>query len=415
MTDRLSPIAKDSLRTLFVTKEKPYPPAGGVELRNWQNINIMRQYGSVGIFSITRWQNKVDIPAEIDRWQLYPLTNSPSLWETWQRRAWIVRPKAHPDMDRLYQNEAARQLERVIVEFKPDIVVIEEIWLYRYLNALKRHNCRIILDEHNIEADLYEQRYGNLKMRLPRLKAIEADFIRRVDRVWVCSDDDVRLLKMLYGEHFEPDAVPNGIDVTYYDSVRLRQCQPFQEIPSKPHNLIYMGTFSYEPNKVAAKLLLEEIYPRLRQRYPDCRLLMVGRTPTQQMQQAAKDDPQIIVTGSVPDVRPYLSASSVTIVPLLQGGGTRLKLLEAFASGCPAVSTSKGAEGLFAQDGEHLLIRDGTDALVEAIAELWSNPSLVQKLTAAAYELVKTQYSWQAVGKQVERSLQSWLFLEEGR
>lgn len=410
MLDRPSPIAKNSLRTLFVTKEKPYPPAGGVELRNWQNINIMRQYGSVGIFSITRWQNQVEVPTEIDRWQLYPLTNSLSSWENWQRRAWLIRPKAHPDMDRLYQKEAARQLSRFIKEFKPDLVVIEEIWLYRYLNVLKSHNCRIIFDEHNIEADLYEQRYGKLKMRLPRLRAIEADFIRRVDRVWVCSDDDVRLLKTLYGERFEPDAVSNGIDVTYYDSVRLGQCQPPQELASKQHNLIYMGTFSYEPNKVAAKLLLEEIYPRLRQRYPDCRLLMVGRTPTQQMQQAAKEDPQIIVTGSVPDVRPYLAASSIMLVPLLQGGGTRLKLLEAFASGCPAVSTSKGAEGLFAQDGEHLLIRDGTDALVDAIAQLWSNPSLVQKLTAAAYELVKAQYSWQAVGKQVERSLQSWLF-----
>ncbi|NJK48010.1 glycosyltransferase family 4 protein [Candidatus Gracilibacteria bacterium] len=395
------------IRTLFITKEKPYPPAGGVELRNWQNINIMRKYGPLGIFSITQWKSNSEVPDGIALWHSYALSKSLSRWETLKRRAWLLRPNAHPDMDSLYQQAAVRELEKVLGEFKPDVVVIEEIWLYNYLKICKHRKYRVIFDEHNIEADLFEQKHGALKMRLPRLKSIELDFIRQADQTWVCSQEDIILLKTLYGEKYQPYAVPNGIDVSSYDRVRLKQCNPPEGLEGKPHNIIYMGTFSYIPNKVAAKLLIEEIYPRLKKNYPDCRLLLVGRSPTEFMQKAAASDPDIVVTGSVPDVRPYLAAASVMVVPLQQGGGTRLKLLEAFASGCPAVSTSKGAEGLNATDGEHLFIKDEMDAIANSVEQLWSDPSLVEKLTHSAYELVNAEYSWDAVGKQVEKALQS--------
>lgn len=395
-------MSKNAIRTLFITKEKPYPPGGGVELRNWQNINIMMKYGSVGVFAITQWQAKAEVPEGVDLWHLYPLTKPISQWEEWERRAWFIRPKAHPDMDRMYQNAAGRELAKIVKEFQPDLAIVEEVWFYRYLKTLKQHQCRVILDEHNIEADLFEQKHGALKTRLPRLKAIESDFIRQADQTWVCSEDDVALLKKLYGETFESYAVPNGINVAHYDNVRLDRCEIPQGLEDKQYNLIYMGTFSYPPNQVAAKLLIDEIFPRLQKNYPHCRLLMVGRSPTQFMLDAAKSNPGIIVTNIVPDVRPYLAAASVMVVPLQQGGGTRLKLLEAFASGCPVVSTTKGAEGLMARDGEHLLIRDEMEEIVEAIGQLWSDASLVEKLTMAAYKLVQAEYSWEATAKKVE-------------
>lgn len=395
----------DSLRTLFITKEQPYPPAGGVELRNWQNINIMKQYGAVGIFSITQWKTSSEVPPGIDLWRSYSLNKSLSTWERWERRAWLLRPKGHPDLDSPFQKAAGRELGKVMQEFKPNLVVIEELWLYRFLKLLKPYKCPVIFDEHNIEADLFKQKHGILKTRLPRLQAIESDFIRQADQTWVCSEEDIILLKTLYGEQFEPHAIPNGIDVASYENVRLNQCKLPEGLEDKQHNFIYMGTFSYPPNKVAAKLLIDEIYPRLQKNYPNCRLLMVGRSPTQFMLDAAKSNPGIIVTGSVPDVRPYLAASSVMVVPLQQGGGTRLKLLEAFASGCPAVSTSKGVEGLNAKDGEHLIIRDEMEEIVGAIEQLWSDVSLVEKLTTAAYDLVQAEYSWEATAKRVEKAI----------
>lgn len=92
-------------------------------------------------------------------------------------------------------------------------------------------------------------------------------------------------------------------------------------------------------------------------------------------------------------------------VPLGHGGGTRLKILEAFAAGCPVVSTAKGAEELKVKDGEHLLIGDEIEAMVEGVCQLWSDPSLGQKLANSAYELVRAEYSWEAVGRKVESAV----------
>ena len=128
----------------------------------------------------------------------------------------------------------------------------------------------------------------------------------------------------------------------------------------------------------------------------------MGGKPTQWMLEAGKRDSGIIVTGKVADVRPYLAAASVMAVPLRQGRGTRLKILEAFAAGCPVVSTTKGAEGLKVKDGEHLLIGDEIETIVEGVCQLWSNPSLGQKVANSAYELVRKEYSCEAVGRRVE-------------
>jgi glycosyltransferase involved in cell wall biosynthesis len=221
----------------------------------------------------------------------------------------------------------------------------------------------------------------------------------------MCSDADDKQLQDLYGRVSHTRVVPNGIDVAHYDGVRLGQCTLPEGLEDKQRNLLYLAKFSYPPNALAAHLLLDQIYPQLRQVYPDCRLLLVGRNPTQRMLEAAQRDSRIIVTGKVVDVRPYLAAASVMAVPLRHGSGTRLKILEAFAAGCPVVSTAKGAEGLKVKDGEHLLITDEIEAIVEGVCQLWSDPARGQKLANSAYELVKAEYSWEAVGRRVESAV----------
>jgi glycosyltransferase involved in cell wall biosynthesis len=392
-----------------------YPPIGGLALRNWQNINIMRKFGSVGVFSVFNWNSKGKTLPDVDLWHHYNIARPRSLWEKLERRVWWLRPYGHPDADWPYANTAAQELDEVIAKFQPNLVVFEEVWLYRYLPVVKRHECRIIFDNLNVEADLFQQKYASVeglrsqlkvKLQLPQLKSIESDLIRQSDQVWVCSEDDTHLLQNLYGQVSHTHVVPNGINVMHYNGVRLGQCPPPSGLEQKRRNLLFLGQLSYPPNTVAAELLIDQIYPRLKEIYPDCRLLLVGRNPSQPMQEAAKREPGIIVTGQVPDTRPYLAAASAMIVPLLQGGGTRLKILEAFAAGCPVVSTTKGAEGLQVRDGEHLLIRDGTEELVAGVCQLWSESSLGEKLASSAYELVQAEYSWEAVGRRVEQVVQ---------
>jgi glycosyltransferase involved in cell wall biosynthesis len=405
---------KPNLRTLFITKEVPYPPKGGVSLRNWQDINILMKHGSVAVFTASNWNPKETSLPGVAIWKHCNVEQQRSGREKLNRRLWWLYPHRHPDADWAYSNSAAQELDKFMTEFKPNMVILSEVWLYPYLKVVKRHPCKIIFDNHNVEASLWEQNLRGVqglksrlkaKLLISHLKGIEGNFSRQADQVWVCSDGDALLTQQLYGQVSPLYTIPNGINVAQYDDVRSGKLSPPNGLEKTSRNIIFLGQLSYPPNKIAAELLIKQIYPQLKAFYPDCRLLLVGRNPTPLLLDATKNDVGIIVTGSVPDVRPYLAAASLMVVPLRQGGGTRLKILEAFAAGCPVVSTAKGAEGLKARDGEHLLIRDTVEEIVNGVVQLWSEVELGDKLARSAYELVQTEYSWEAVGQRVEKAL----------
>ncbi|KAM3099524.1 glycosyltransferase family 4 protein [Phormidesmis sp. 146-12] len=402
------------LKTLFVVRDPPYPPVSGLSLRIWQNINIMVNLGAVAVFTACRWEPKQNSLPKVDVWEHYNVERPRSPLEQLQRKVWWLRPKGHPNADWVYADAAGQQFDELLTRFQPNLVIFEEIWMYRYLPIVERHNCRTILVEHNVEAPLFTEKFQEkadlrtqlkVKRQLPQIKAIEQDFCRRVNQVWACSQRDADLLQSLYREIAETKIVPNGVDVEFYAAARSGELEIPKTLNDVPQSILFLGQLSYPPNVAAVDWLLDSIYPEVQKIYPDCCLLLVGHRPTERMQEAAKQNPNIIVTGKVPDVRPYLGAASLMVVPLRQGGGTRLKILEAFAAGCPVVSTRKGAEGLDAIANQHLLIADDPESMVAAIDQLWSNPELGQQLAQSAYELVRDQYSWEAIGQRVEMAI----------
>ncbi|MDY7013811.1 MAG: glycosyltransferase family 4 protein, partial [Cyanobacteriota bacterium] len=329
-----------------------------------------------------------------------------SLWRKLEVRLWKLRPLGHSWGDQFYGDRVARELDQLLVEFAPNLVIFEEMWLYRYLKTVKRYNCRIIYDAHNIETSLSQdlnrsasQQSLTVESKLLETKtaSIERYLMQNTDQVWVCSQEEVPLLQKLCDRVPPVHVVANGINVADYHRDRV----PTIELEPNPFTLLFTASFSYQPNSVAAEILIDQIYPQLRKSYPNCRLILAGHSPTPRMKEAAKMDSGILVTGKVPDMRPYLTAASVTIVPLLTGGGTRLKILEAFAASSPVVSTTKGAEGLNVQNGQHLLIRDSVEEMVAGVSQLWSDTDLVEKLTESALELVQKEYSWDAVRQNV--------------
>lgn len=392
-------------RTLFLVQVTPYPLSGGVSLRNWQNINLLAQRGEVAIFSIAKGNvGSASLPLKAD-WEHFDLS-APSrpLWEKVQRRLWRLRPTGHARADWLYTQDAAEQLRRKIATYKPTLIIVEEIWLHRYLPVLQQAGCPLILDNHNVEGD--ESRYQGVASMTPQMlskvRRIEENFIRAVDQVWMCSQADVDCLKTLYPMgKITAHVIPNGVNPDYYTP---RNC--LRASAAKQSNtLVYLGRFSYYPNAEAASILINHIYPSLQKDVGNCQLFLVGCDPTEEMLAAAQTEPHIIVTGAVEDVRPYLTQAAVMVVPLQKGSGTRLKLLEAFAAKCPVISTAKGAEGLEVEDEKHLLLRNSSAAMVEAIQRLWQQPQIAQTLSEQAHERFLERYSWSAIGQQMRPSL----------
>ena len=161
------------------------------------------------------------------------------------------------------------------------------------------------------------------------------------------------------------------------------------------------------PNIDAVQYFVADILPLIRKKKPDCTVAIVGRKPQDNILALAKYDPGIIVTGTVPDVRPYFWGSSISIVPLRIGGGTRLKIYEAMAARSPVVSTTVGAEGLPISSGETCSLADDPQDFADRCLELLADENRRKRMAQAAWELVSSSFSWEHASRRFEQILEN--------
>jgi glycosyltransferase involved in cell wall biosynthesis len=168
---------------------------------------------------------------------------------------------------------------------------------------------------------------------------------------------------------------------------------------------VYPGLFGYPPNDDAALRLIHEVLPAVRNRGYSARIVLAGRNPAPALIAAAHRDAAVEVTGAVESIVPHLEQPCIVTLPIAIGGGTRLKIVEAFAVGRPVVSTTKGAEGIDGVDGEHLFIRDQPEAMASAVTDLWNSPSVRARICQSALDLARGRYSWSTATERIAMSL----------
>jgi glycosyltransferase involved in cell wall biosynthesis len=223
----------------------------------------------------------------------------------------------------------------------------------------------------------------------------EGQVCREVRRVIAVSEMDAALMRDWFGVK-RADAVPTGVDADYF--------QVRGPVPPAA-DLVFVGSLDWAPNIDGIDWFQREVLPLILQRKPDCSVAIVGRKPPRAIQELSTRYPGIQVTGTVPDVRPWLWGSKVSIVPLRVGGGTRLKIFEAMAAGIPVVSTTIGAEGLGARDGDTIRIADTPESFAGACIALLDSAAERERLRDRALQMVTEQYSWEAVASAFDRLL----------
>ena len=400
------------LRTLFVLREAPYPARSGARLRMWQNIQVLATRGPVFAFSIGGEKECDDTPPPLAGWlhidraefEVKPAHGI-------QRVRKLIRPRQYPIDNDAITDELNGRLRAYIALVRPDVIVLSH-WIDAYPDALREFPC-VIVDAHNVESLLAgdlaraEDRGGSLKRGLQRLRfqRREMKMFREAQQVWVPSEHDAQTVMRLDRSLPKPIVWPNAVDVDAYASVRHRTARPVDGLVPNGRTIIYIGFFWYAPNARAARQLIEHTLPAVRRRHPDARLLLVGKDPTQFMLDAAARDRGIIVTGGVPDTKPYLAVSDVCAVPLTEGSGTRLKVLEAFSCGIPVVSTAKGAEGIDAVNGREIVIADAPERFAAAVVDVFADPDRYGQQARNALELVRRRYSWSALVERLDEAL----------
>ena len=172
-------------------------------------------------------------------------------------------------------------------------------------------------------------------------------------------------------------------------------------------NLLFAGTLGYAPNGDAAEFFCHEVLPRLRALAgPPARVAIVGSNPGPSVLRLSQI-PEVTVAGNVPSMAPYYAAADVAVVPVRAGGGTRIKVLEAFAYRVPVVATAVGVEGLDAEAGLHLLVADGADEFATACARLLRDPALALALAERAHALLAPRYAFPTVAARIRELYRS--------
>lgn len=166
-----------------------------------------------------------------------------------------------------------------------------------------------------------------------------------------------------------------------------------------------MGSLDWRPNLDAVDQLLGRIFPAVRAESPDASLCLVGRNPPASLWRRVGATPGAELHANVADVRPYLARAAVMVVPLRIGGGSRLKILEAFAAGLPVVSTRIGAEGLAVGDDEHLILAETSDDIAAALLHRVPTGDALLRMTRQARQLVESRYEWDILADQLDAIL----------
>ncbi len=259
-----------------------------------------------------------------------------------------------------------------------------------YLRAGRemRPICALDLDDHESRrarrvAALYEAAGDEMRAAIERSEAdkyavMEREYLPRFDHVYVGSEaDGVEVAQQCGCSNLV--VVPNG--------VRIPARVPAKR-PGRPFTLLFVGSFGYYPNDDAAAFFCAEVLPRLRANTRQAvRVMLVGSNPSRRVR-ALTADSDVIVTGSAPSVAPYYRDADVVVVPVRAGGGTRIKLLEAFSYRRPVVATTLGAEGIEIRHGVELLLADTPADFAARCTELMERPALRRRLVDNAAALV---------------------------
>jgi sugar transferase (PEP-CTERM/EpsH1 system associated) len=326
---------------------------------------------------------------------------SPAQHSRFQYMLSILRSKSRL-IDIHYLKNMQKVIDNIFTRDHYDVVIFESVFMAGY--QLPK-GTRVIIDQHNIEHELLYRTYQREKSFVRRwynwwesrqVKLFELKRCRNAQGVLVTSEREALLLKSLL-----PDSViavvPNGVDTEAFQQVNLEQ-----QLPSR---VIFTGSMDYYPNIDGVLYFARECWPLIRLKVPTATWQIVGKNPPPAVRDLAKL-PGVSVTGSVPDVKPYLTAATVAIAPLLIGSGTRLKILEALAMGKAVVSTSQGCEGLTVVSGKHLVVADQPEVFAQSVVDLLQNAQQRMALGIAGRELAETEYSWKRCGDDLIQALE---------
>lgn len=382
------------MRVLFLSPWFPYPPENGSKIRIYNLLKALAKHHEIRLLSFVRDGEIVDlsglkdicIQVHIAPWREFSPRSLKSLVN-------FFSPKPRSIID-TYSSEMACRLQESVQQWKPDIVIFSQFSTAVYANLNMEIPC--VFEE--VELGLIQQNWSindSISYRMRRkinwlkVRRFFKTLVKKFDACTVVSEQERKLLNSVAPDYNHVHLIPNGVDLkNHYPGITCPQ----------PNTLIFNGALTYNANYDSMKYFLKDIFPLIHNIVPDATLKITGSFNDVDISSLHLTE-KVVLTDYLPDIRPLVAGSWVCVVPLLLGGGTRLKILEAMALGTPVVATSKAAEGIAATSGRDILIADSTEEFVRQVVQLLHNTDLREEISQNGRQLVEDQYNWESIGQ----------------
>ncbi|HUW22006.1 MAG TPA: glycosyltransferase [Candidatus Bathyarchaeia archaeon] len=386
------------MKILMITPYLPYPPFSGGQVRSYHLIKNLAHKHQIFLISLVKNNQEKKYIKELEKFcaRVWAFDRPSSPWTLRN----IIRTGFSFDPFLVVRNFSAlakKKIKEEIAKENFDLIHAETFYVMSHIPPTK---IPILLVEQTIECQVYDHFVKTLPYYLFFLKPFlyfdifklewwEKFYWRKADLVAAVSESDQKMIIQLV-KKVNVRVVPNGVDCNYFSKkVTAKEAVP---------TVVFVGNFKWLQNKEAVDLLVKKIWPLIVKKNQQVRLLIVGRHSEEFVRVC---DPRIRVK-KVRDIREAYQTGWVFIAPFRSGGGSRLKIFEAMASGLPVVATAKGVEGIRVKNGVHYLKGETSQELATNVIRLINNRELALKIAFAARRLTSLNYDWQISAKKLD-------------
>lgn len=386
----------------MLTPYLPYPPASGGQIRTLNLLKYLSKNNDIVLISLYKNQKEKQYASYLESFcrKIYLCKRAEKPWQPGNilRSIFSTLPFL---IVRNYSQEAKEVVKKLLSQEKFDVIHAETFYIMPHI---PKTTVPILLVEQTIEYKVYQHFINHFpvfikpffQLDILKLRSSESYYWKKASLVSTVSESDQRIIKKL-SPMIKSVVIPNGAgDEMFIKKINKKKI-------SHP-SLLFVGNFFWLQNIEAANFLIKEIYPRLKVKFPDIKLIVAGQESRKKI--VIPNDPQIQLVNIAPNdtllVKKLYLESTLFLAPIFGPGGTRLKILAAMAAGLPVISTKVGIEGLGVEHMKHVLIANSAEEFVMNIEKILNNEDLYNSLRLHAHQLVRSKYSWSSIAKQLE-------------
>jgi polysaccharide biosynthesis protein PslH len=404
-------------RILFLSQLLPYPTNAGAKVRSYYVLRRLAQKNQVTLLAFSRHDDSSEavehlreICNEVHLVMMHRNQFRNMLFmatSLLQGKSFIIQ--------RDYVPEMSKTIEWLFRNNQFDAIHTDQLWMAQYALQAKQFapDALLLLDEHNACFQIWQrlavgERNPIKRLLLERewrkLQTYEAYACSHFDHVVTVTEDDQNNLSCLVLDQKKKSGRPaSSIKKDKFSTIPI--CVDTQSIvPVQPtmgtSNVLHLGTMFWAPNVEGVLWFARQVWPIVAAKIPKATFTIAGKDPPAEIRELSyinNGRSSIQVTGYVPDPQPFLERAGVFVVPLLSGGGMRVKIIDAWRWGLPIVSTSIGAEGINIQPGKNIMIADDPEAFALAILKILRQPNFAAQLRINGRHWVEENYDWRTV------------------